>query len=66
MIRLVEEALQSAEWRTEVDTGRYTFPVGNNGRNVNDGAHDGGQTAAAPQLYGGAGAGAVEWSVDEL
>jgi hypothetical protein len=37
LIRLVKEALESAGWRTHVDTGRFTFPVGENTRNVADG-----------------------------
>lgn len=36
LISLVERALQSAHWRTNVETGRYTFPLGNNNRNVKD------------------------------
>lgn len=38
LIRAVERALQSAGWRTNVDTGRLTFPVENGGRNTGDGA----------------------------
>lgn len=41
LIRLLEGALRSAKWRTQVDTGRYTFPLGNNSRNVDDQSGDG-------------------------
>ncbi|CAM1507834.1 Fc.00g046820.m01.CDS01 [Cosmosporella sp. VM-42] len=37
MIQLVAQAFEHAKWRTQVDTGRLTFPLGNNSRNVKDG-----------------------------
>lgn len=33
MLRLAQEALEKAEWPTEVLTGRFMFHVGNNDRN---------------------------------
>lgn len=33
MLRLAQEALEKAEWPTEVLTGRFMFNVGNNERN---------------------------------
>ena len=36
LMRLVQAAFESASWPTEVLTGRYTFKVGNNKRNVAD------------------------------
>lgn len=36
LIRLVEEALLSAHWRTTVKTGRHTFPLGDNSRHIQD------------------------------
>ena len=36
LMRLVQAAFESASWPTEVLTGRYTFKVGNNIRNVAD------------------------------
>ncbi|KAJ4423676.1 hypothetical protein N0V82_001699 [Gnomoniopsis sp. IMI 355080] len=65
LVRLVEEALNSANWQTNVDTGRYTFPLGGNSRKLEvqkDNGHDGytgyrhSQDAAA----------VVDNSVDEL
>lgn len=43
LIRLVDEAMQSAGWHTNVDTGRMTFPAGDSSRNVYDGPVDSGQ-----------------------
>jgi hypothetical protein len=42
LIRLVKEAFEAADWRTHVDTGRYTFPVADNARHVADGLSVGG------------------------
>ena len=36
LINLVKAVLESASWPTEVLTGRYTFKVGRNTRNVAD------------------------------
>ena len=36
LIRLAQETFESAGWRTSVDTGRLTFPVGENSRRVAD------------------------------
>lgn len=49
LLRVAEEVLQAAGWRTGVDTGRFTFPVGNNSRHVQDDGVDGsGQGADVP------------------
>lgn len=61
LIHTVEEALRAAGWPTEVGTGRYTFPVGNNSRAVDDGANGGGLQVAASHSTNGPG-----WAVDEL
>ncbi|PNY23790.1 Glutamyl-tRNA(Gln) amidotransferase subunit A [Tolypocladium capitatum] len=37
IIHLVRRALETAQWRTRVDTGRFAFPVADNARNVDDG-----------------------------
>ncbi|KFA46974.1 hypothetical protein S40293_09794 [Stachybotrys chartarum IBT 40293] len=36
MLRLVQRAFELADWRSTVDTGRLSFPLGNNSRNVDD------------------------------
>jgi hypothetical protein len=36
LMKLVKAVLESASWPTRVLTGRYTFEVGNNTRNVAD------------------------------
>ncbi|KND86695.1 Glutamyl-tRNA(Gln) amidotransferase subunit A [Tolypocladium ophioglossoides CBS 100239] len=36
VIHLVRRAFETAQWRTRVDTGRFTFPVADNPRNVDD------------------------------
>lgn len=53
LLRLVEEALRPTGWRTHVETGRYTFPVGHDGRHVKD--EEGGRDhddAAPTKLHG--------------
>ncbi|KAF3767012.1 hypothetical protein M406DRAFT_106416 [Cryphonectria parasitica EP155] len=40
LLRLVHEALEMAGWRADIDSGRYTYPLGNNSRNVDDGLDD--------------------------
>lgn len=40
LIRIVDEAFKSSGWPTQIQTGRYTFPLGNNSRNVRDEAED--------------------------
>lgn len=56
--------LESAGRRTEVDTGRYTFPVGGDSLHGQDGMDDGGQQAKIPNSDDGVGANRV--AVDEL
>lgn len=48
LLRLAEEALRTAGWHTGVETGRYTFPIGDDGRHAKEdqGGHGGGQGAA--------------------
>ncbi|KAJ4396444.1 hypothetical protein N0V93_000663 [Gnomoniopsis smithogilvyi] len=65
LLRLVEEALRSAHWRTKVETGRYTFPLGGNSRNVEDQEVDGHDSHGALMTVQGT-AGLVYESVDEL
>ncbi|POR35133.1 Glutamyl-tRNA(Gln) amidotransferase subunit A [Tolypocladium paradoxum] len=36
IINLIRKAFQSAQWRTRTDTGRFTFPIADNPRNVDD------------------------------
>ncbi|KAJ6440144.1 amidase signature domain-containingprotein [Purpureocillium lavendulum] len=36
VVHLVRRAFETARWRTRVDTGRFAFPVGDNGRHVDD------------------------------
>lgn len=36
VIHLIRRAFETAQWRTRVDTGRFTFPVASNPRNVDD------------------------------
>lgn len=36
LIELMQRAFRSAQWRAQVDTGRLTFPLGDNDRNVDD------------------------------
>jgi len=36
VVHLVRRAFETARWRTRVDTGRFSFPVGDNDRNVDD------------------------------
>lgn len=36
LVKLVEATFQQAQWRTKVDTGRYTFPLAQNARKVDD------------------------------
>ncbi|CAN8105645.1 unnamed protein product [Discula destructiva] len=64
LIRIVEGALHSAGWRTEVDTGRYTFPVVNNNWNLHDGENDDGWESA--KTFHSNGDAVSDSSVDEL
>jgi hypothetical protein len=52
IIRTIHGAFKAMGWRDFVDTGRFTFPVGNNSRNVDDG--DGITTPAfeGPEIWG--------------
>lgn len=36
LVKLVEATFQQAQWRTKVDTGRFTFPPSQNARKVDD------------------------------
>jgi len=36
LIRTMHDVFKVNKWRDYVDTGRFTFPVGNNSRNVDD------------------------------
>lgn len=36
LIQLVKYAFEVMQWRTRVDTGRFTFPLADNPRNVDD------------------------------
>jgi hypothetical protein len=36
LIGLVQKTFNLAQWRTRVDTGRLSFPIGDNPRNVDD------------------------------
>lgn len=36
VIEVIKQAFELAQWRTRVDVGRLTFPVGDNERNVDD------------------------------
>lgn len=36
VIEVVKKAFELAQWRTRVDTGRLTFPLADNSRNVDD------------------------------
>lgn len=56
--------LESASRRTEVDTGRYTFPVGEDSLHGQDGVDVGGQQAKIPHSDDGVSADRV--AVDEL
>jgi hypothetical protein len=37
ILRTMRKAFSVMNWRDVVDTGSFTFPVGNNSRNVDDG-----------------------------
>ncbi|ROW13500.1 hypothetical protein VPNG_04455 [Cytospora leucostoma] len=52
LLRLAEETLRTTGWRTHVDTGRYTFPVGlYDGQRVKDKEDGGGHDAAPTKLH---------------
>jgi hypothetical protein len=40
LIQLVKKSFETAGWRTHVDTGRLTFPVGTKSHNIADGNND--------------------------
>ncbi|ROW08437.1 hypothetical protein VMCG_03147 [Cytospora schulzeri] len=66
LLRLAEETLQAAGWRTGVDTGRFTFPVGNNGRHVKDDVDGSGQGAMPVEPHANSVMSDLEEVLDEL
>lgn len=51
LIELVQKSYHLAQWRTRVDTGRLTFPLADNPRNVDD-RHIAGGESLEPEWPG--------------